>query len=137
MINEKLSNEVKRYLERELKDYEENKKYIEELRLDIIESSPSSDLGMPKSPNRGNEQQTNKLSRLENSKVINRLEKITRSIYKVLEELDDNHYNLYVMHFQKGYNRTKTCYDMPISESTFNRYKNKILKDLAQKLGFL
>lgn len=39
----KISIEVRRYLERELRDYEENKKYLEELRNDIIDSSPTPD----------------------------------------------------------------------------------------------
>ena len=39
----KISIEVRRYLERELRDYEENKSYLEELRNDIIDSSPSPD----------------------------------------------------------------------------------------------
>lgn len=40
----KINIEVRRYLERELRDYEENKKYLEELKNDIIDSSPSTDL---------------------------------------------------------------------------------------------
>lgn len=63
-MDKKISIEVRRYLERELKDYKDNKNIIEELRLDIIEECPKITLGVPGSPNKGNEGQTTKVYNL-------------------------------------------------------------------------
>lgn len=136
-MNEKLDIAIRRYLERELRDYEKNKAYIEELRLDIIEASPSPELGMPSSPNRGNEQQTSKVDKLINNNQINRLERVTKSIYKVLEGLNEEQYNFYVRYFQRGHGKCKVCLDMPISERTFERYKRRVVYALARELGYL
>ena len=136
-MEKKLSKEVRRYLERELRDYEENKKYIEELRLDIIESSPKTSLGMPGNPNKGNENQTNKVYDLINNSVLKRLQNICDKINKVLQGLTGDQYELYVRHFKKGESKTKVCLEMHIGEATFHRYKNKIIYGLAKELGFV
>ena len=133
----KLSKEVRNYLCRELKDYKENKAYIEELRMDIIESSPNIEPGVPGSPNKGNEGQTSKVYILMNNNQINRLQRICNKITKVLEGLDGNQYELYIRHFEKGQSKTKVCIEMHIGEATFHRYKNKIIYGLAEELGFI
>lgn len=51
-MEERLDRRVKKYLEKELYDYDKNLKALEELREEIIESSPRLELGMPKSPNK-------------------------------------------------------------------------------------
>lgn len=136
-MNNKLRIEVKRYLCRELKDYRENLKKLDELRADIIESSPNIDLGVPSSPNRGNEGQTAKVHELMTNKVITRLLEVCKRISKVLETLNDEEYEVYVRHFENEENATKICYEMHISESTFYRDKNKIIDRLAEEMGYL
>ena len=136
-MEKKLSVEVRRYLERELRDYRDNREYIEELRLDIIESSPKVDLGVPGNPNKGNEGQTAKVQALINSTVIKRLQNICNKIYKVLQGLNGEQYELYVRHFEKGESKTKVCLEMHIGEATFHRYKNKIIYGLAKEIGYM
>ena len=136
-MNKELSNEVKKYLERELKDYKYNKKKINELRLDIIEESPKVDLGVPSSPNRGSEGQTNKVHRLMTNTIIRRLEDMCYHIEKVLNELDDNKYEFYTRCFEKRQSKVKICMEMPIAEKTYYRYKDKIVYSLAEELGFI
>lgn len=137
MNDKKISIEVRRYLERELKDYKDNKAYIEELRLDIIEASPKIDLGAPSNPNKGNEGQTEKVYKLMTNTIIKRLENICYHIEKVLSELDDNKYEFYVRCYEKRQSKVKICMEMPITERSYDRYKNKIIYSLAEELGFI
>lgn len=51
-MEERLNRKTKQYLEQELYDYDKNVKKLALLREEIIESSPSPELGMPKSPNK-------------------------------------------------------------------------------------
>ena len=133
---DKLNKEVKRYLIRELKDYYDNKKIIEELRQDIIDESPKITLGVPKGKNRS-ESMTNKVYKLMTNNKINRLEKMCYKISKVLEGLNDIEYQFFIRCFEKNQSKVKICIEMSISESTFHRYKNKIIYSLAEELGFL
>jgi len=137
VMNKKLTKEIKNYLEKELRDYTENEELIKELELDIIESSPTSDPGMPGSPNRGNEQQTSKVSELMSNKMIHRLKYTVEAIKKVLKGLNETQKDFYKLYFENGYFKTKVCMDMPIGEATFHRYKNRIIYALAQELGYL
>ena len=132
-----LSIETRRYLERELKDYKENKKMIEELRNDIIEASPKITLGVPRGSNKGNENITNKVYKLMSNNQISRLEHIFNKIEKVLEKLNDTQYEFYIRYFEKGQSKVKICLEMPISERTHERYKKRIIYYLAEELGFL
>ena len=136
-MDRKLSKEVKNYLIRELKDYKDNKKTIEEVRLDIIESSPNIVLGTPSSPNKGNEGQTAKVYKLMTNKMLERMQTMCNRIHKVLEGLNGAQYELYIRHFEKGESKTKVCIEMHIGEATFHRYKNKIIYGLAEELGFI
>lgn len=142
-MEEQLDDKIKKYLEYELLHYAESKKLIEELRGDIIDSSPSPDLGMPGSPNRGNEGQTQKVYKLLSNTAINRLERICGAIDNVVTRLIPVHKEFYDRYYIK-YNkenaetkRIKICMDMFIEERTYRKYKNRILKDLARELGYL
>lgn len=136
-MDRKLSKEVKRYLEKEIRDYKDNRETVEELRLDIIEASPKITLGVPGSPNKGNEGQTAKVHELITNNMIKRLLTMCKKINKVLEGLNGAQYELYVRHFEKGESKTKVCLEMHIGEATFHRYKNKIIYGLAEELGFI
>lgn len=136
-MDRKLSKEVKNYLIRELKDYKDNKKIIEELRMDIIEASPQISLGVPSSPNKGNESQTSKVYKLMTNIKINRLENICYHIEKILSELDGVKYDFYVRCFEKRHSKVKICMETNISEKTYYRYWNCIIYNLAEELGFL
>lgn len=132
-----ISNELKRYLERELKDYTNNKRDLEILKLDIIEESPKIDLGVPSSPNKGNECQTSKVYRIMTDRQIKRIENMCYHIERILSMLNDAQYEFYVRYFEKGQSKVKICIEMPISEATFHRYKNKIIILLARELDFI
>ena len=136
-MDRKLSKEVKNYLIRELKDYKDNKKTIEEVRLDIIESSPNIVLGTPSSPNKGNEGQTRKVYELMTNGIIKRLENMCYHIEKVLSELDGTKYEFYVRCFEKRQSKVKICMETHISEKTYYRYRNYVIYNLAEELGFL
>lgn len=136
-MDRKLSKEVKNYLIRELKDYKDNKKTIEEVRLDIIESSPNIVLGTPSSPNKGNEGQTRKVYELMTNGMIKRLENMCYHIEKVLSELDGTRYEFYVRCFEKRQSKVKICMEMPITERSYERYKKKIVYLLAEELGYI
>lgn len=136
-MDKKINIEVRKYLERELKDYKKNKVSIEELRLDIIDSSPKITLGVPGSPNKGNEGQTSKVYELMTNNMIKRLQTMCKKINKVLEGLNEEQHELYVRHFENGESKTKVCIEMHIGEATFYRYKNKIIYGLAEELGFI
>lgn len=136
-MDNKISIEVRRYLERELRDYKENLKLIEELRDDIILASPIIDLGAPSSPNKGNEAQTSKVYKLITDKQINRLKHICEAIEKVLKRLNNNQYEFYTRYFEKRQSKVKICMEMPISERTHERYKKRIVYYLAEELGYL
>ncbi len=136
-MDKKISIEVRRYLERELRDYKDNLKLIEELRSDIIEASPAVDLGTPGNQNKGNEAQTNKVYKLITDKQINRFKSICEAIERMLKRLNENQYEFYIRCFEKRQSKVRICMEMPISEPTFHRYKNRIIYYLAEELGYL
>ena len=91
---------------------------------------------MPKSQNRS-ENLTDRVYKLNTNAQIKRLEELCLSTQKVLNGLNDSQYKFYVMYFEKGYSKIKVCMEMPISESTYDRYKKRIVYKLAEELGFL
>jgi RinA family phage transcriptional activator len=135
-MEEKLSFEIKRYLEKELRDYQKNKKELEELRLNIMEESPSKELGMPSSPNRGQEQLTPKVYKLMTNVRLKKLAETVDAIDRVIVGLDDSQLAFFDMYYKRGFGRYKVCMNMPLSEATYFRYKNKIIDSLAEKLGY-
>jgi RinA family phage transcriptional activator len=128
---------VKKYLEKELFDYSKNRKKLEEIRSDIIDSSPTSDLGMPRSPNRAKEQLTNKVHRLMSNASIIRLEETINAIDRVVKRLNSPQKELYDRYYRHRQNKVCICIDMYISERTFYNYKDKIVDELAKELGYL
>lgn len=136
-MQQKIPKETRSYLIRELKDYKDNLKYLEELRMDIIEESPKIDLGTPSSPNKGNEGQTAKVYRLITNMQIKRLSEMCKHINNVLSILDDIKYEFYIRCFEKKQSKVTICLEMPISEETYYRYKKYIVNALAEELGFI
>lgn len=142
-MEDKLDDKIKKYLEFELLHYSDYKKELEELKLDIIESSPNFDVGMPSSPNKGNEGQTSKVFKIMTTPAIIRLNTIISVIDTVVSRLSPQHKEFYDKYFIK-YNKCnqeskkiKICMEMFIEERSFRRYKNRIINELARELGYL
>ena len=130
-----LKKEIRRYLERELKDYEYNKNKINELRDDIIFSSASNDIGIV-AKNKISDPITNKVDKLINNKTIIRIETVVKAIDKVIEGLNADQTKFYNRCFKRGQNKYTIISEMPISEATYNRYKTNIINALANELGY-
>ena len=131
MSKYKLSKDLKKRMDRELRQYWDNKRKLKKLELDIIEANNST---------QGN---SNSISDLTSQKTIKILS--TRSILycheridyieNVLKRLNSFEKQLFLYIFKNGYDWLYCEVNYNISKSTYYNIYNKCLYFLAQEWG--
>jgi RinA family phage transcriptional activator len=123
---------VWRYIEYELYSYEQTKKDLEELRESIIESTPYSDIHVQSGPGNPTEKKGLKLI---SSPAIIHLDRTVAAIEKTLNQLTEEHNQLFNLKYCQGKNWRVVCEEMPTSERTYFRLRREIVMLTAEKLG--
>lgn len=131
----KIDKEVYKYIEYELRHFEKNKRKLEELRDEIIESSPEPPDGMPKGQGSTGNPTESKVLKLITSVSIKKLEDTVDAITTVYSNLTEDHQQFFDWNYVKNAGIVKTCMEVHISEKTYYRWKDTIIDMVATELG--
>lgn len=131
-INKKIYN----YIDFELSNYKTYESKIEEIRKNIIDSSPPPADGQPKG-NKISNPTLNKVIELSTPIAISRMEFNKQCIDRALKKLDQVHNNFFERNYIKEESIVKICNEMPIGERTYYRLKGKIIEYVAREMGML
>ena len=126
-------------IESELYCYHESKKYLEELREEIIDSSTTQEIGAAIQSGSTGDTTGNKATKLAGSREILEVERRLRAIEKVLAilEKDDKKLRLVQMkYFERRYTDIGISMELGISERTFYNWRKEIIRLIGQQLGW-
>ena len=136
-INKKIYD----YIDYELTNYKLYEKKIEEIRKDIIDENDSSIDGQPKAP-RGSKiynKTLRKVIQLNTPLAIARMEQNKECIDRALRKLDADHNKFFKKNYieTNGNDRIKVCDEIPVSERTYFRMRNKIVEFVGKEMGII
>lgn len=130
---------IKAYIEAELRYYHQSKKDLEEIREEIVESSPISD-GTGIKGTSISDTVAKKAIRLITNKRLKRLEETIRAIDTVLDRLDEQKHKLIEMKYWRKpnyLNDAGIAHELHIDRTTLYRWKEAILLAIAIELGLI
>ena len=126
-------------IESELYCYKESKKYLDELREEIIEGSAAQEAGVAVQSGTTSNVTMNKAIKLASSIEMLEVERRLRAIEKVLGllEKDDKKLRLVQMkYFERRYTDIGIALELSISERTFYNWRKYIIQLIGQQLGW-
>lgn len=126
-------------IESELYCYYESKKYLEEMREEILEGSSGQEIGVAVQSGTIGNTTMNKAIKLASSREILEVERRLRAIDKVLGllERDEKKLRLVQMkYFERRYTDIGIALELDISERTFYNWRKDIIKLIAEQLGW-
>lgn len=129
----KLDRAVFRYIEHELYNYDETKKEIEELRMDIIEKGPLKEAV----PGTGYVSDTTarKAIKLVTNTALARMERTVRAIDRALARLSDDHRQLFELKYRQCLPWQRVCELIPLSERSYFRLRRELVLMVALEMG--
>lgn len=132
----RIDKKIYKYIDYELQHYEENKKKLEELRLDIIDSSPEPSDGQPRGNSTGNPTEQKGI-KLISSTVLLKIENTIKVIDKVYNQLNDEYKLFFDWNYKKCVGVVKTCIEVNISERTYYNMRDKIVYNVGIEMGLI
>ena len=134
-----MNKATERYIEQELSDYHFNLKYLEEMKQDICDASPSFDSGMPRGTDPGNPTE-NKGIKIVCSRELIGLERRVNAIEKVLNDFKSDALMCKLIeytYFKREIGKTNNgiARDLNIDRATFYRKRRQLLQALKLYLG--
>lgn len=133
----KIDRDIYKYIEFEMRHYNEYKKEIKNIREEILEGSPEPPDGMPNSNGTGNPTE-NKAVKLSMSVAIASMERVINAIDNALKRLTDRHRRIFEMAYVKGRkDRYSMSDELFISYRTFAYAKNELVLAVGQELGVI
>lgn len=133
----RIDKKVYKYIDYELQHYEENKKRLEELREDIIESSPLPPDGQPKGQGGTSNPTERKGIKLTSSVALIKIENTINTIDKVYVQLDSDYKKFFDFHYKKGEGIVRTCQEVGIAEKTYYRWRDNIVNLVGKEMGLI
>mgnify|MGYP000872409590 CR=1 FL=1 len=129
----KLDRAVFRYIEHELYNYDETKREIEELRMDIIEKAPLKEA----IPGTGyvSDPTARKAMKLVTSTALARMERTVRAIDRALARLTDEHRQLFELKYRQCLPWQRVCELIPLSERSYFRLRRELVLMVALEMG--
>lgn len=132
----RIDKKVYKYIDYELQHYEENKKKLDELRLDIIDSSPEPSDGQPRGNSTGNPTEQ-KGMKLVSSIALLKIESTIKVIDKVYNQLNDEYKLFFNWNYKENAGIVKTCQKVNISEKTYHRWRDNIVYATGKEMGLI
>lgn len=127
-----------KFIEHELYNYEDTKDELRDLEEDIAESSIGNldfdDFSSTEKYPEGSSTETAVADILQN-KVAKRMSNTVKYIDTAINELDEQHFEIYILKYRKKKPWQQIVENLPISQSTYFRYRREIVKKVAQKMG--
>lgn len=133
-----LQREYFEYIERELFNYDETRREIDELREDIISEAPAvSELATSITSGTKSDSTEKKAEQLLTNKVLARMIKTVKAIDRALGRLSETHEMLFHLRYQRGLSWQRVCMEMPTSRRSYFRVRRELVYMVAQELGFI
>lgn len=133
----KIDREVYRYIEYELLHYEDSKKELENLKMEIIEASPEPSDGQPKCKGGKSDPTEQKAMKLLSNVAITKITKTINAIDRVYSTLNRDYLKFFEWNYIKRAGIVKTCREVNISEKTYYRWKDNIVYSVGRELGLI
>lgn len=127
-----------RYIEKELYDYEDTKKLIEDIQSDIANDSGLNYEGEKTGKtNKTSNPTENKAIKLMCNKQLNKAINTVAAIEKARLKLNEEDLRLFDLKYVQCIHWKRIISShMPMSESTYHRRRNRIVSLVGQELGF-
>ena len=133
-VNYKVPRWVKKKIENELYQYWDNKKELEEMQRDIIESSPEPPDGQPRGNSTSNTTEQ-KAIKLRTSRSILAVERRLKYIENAIARLNEDERKIFEIIFKEKHNQKMAeTYKFISKDSYYNTY-NKIIYFAAVEFG--
>lgn len=133
-INYKVPRWVKKKMENELYQYWDNKKELEEMQKDIIESSPEPPDGQPKGNSTSNPTEQ-KAIKLRTTRSILAIERKLKYIENAVARLNEEEKRIFEIIFKERHNQKMAETYKYISKDTYYNTYNKIIYYTAVEYG--
>lgn len=133
----KVPYHIREYVKKELYQYWDNKKDLEELEADIIDESPEPADGQPKGNGVGKptERKAIKIYEKTGTKRLIKIEKNINAIEKAFKRLPEEEMEIVELIFQKGQSQIYTETHNNISKDTYYNVMNKTIWITAIEMG--
>ena len=132
----KLPRAVFRYIEHELYHYDVTKREMEELREEIIYSSPPREVIAVNDDNGYHSDVVgSKTVKLVTNAALVRMSRVVLAIDKALSKLADEHKQLFELKYRQCLPWQQVCAEMPTSERTYFRLRRELVEMVALELG--
>ena len=138
-MKKSLSKEEIAYIERELYDYEFNKRELKELKLDIAYDGISPFIDDRPETNKESKTSVTERAGVEllSNRVILRMTRVLNSIGRALDQLNYEEHNFYILKYTHRLSWQRVCIEAGISERTYHRWRKKIILLVAKELGMI
>ena len=133
-INYKVPRWVKKKMENELYQYWDNKKELEEMQKDIIESSPEPPDGQPKGNSISNPTEQ-KAIKLRTSRSILAIERRLKYVENAIARLNEDEQRIFEIIFKEKHNQKMAETYKYISSDTYYNVYRKIIYFTAVEFG--
>jgi len=134
----KIDKAIFRYVEHELYNYENTKKELEEMKLDIAEAVVGNiqydNYSINKNPGSSTETAATKLI---TNKAIIRATKTIKDIEKAKKQIDEEKLELLNIKYNSGMTKQQILKKLNISERTYFRWRSEIVEIVAEEMGLI
>lgn len=125
---------VVKYVEEELKNYKETIRQIEEIRIEILSSTPTK---QPRVAAGRPDPTASKAVNLVSNTVLCRMERTVRAINKALDSLPEEKVRFFKLKYIQHKTKKQICRELCISERTYHRWRKAIVTRVARELGLI
>ena len=122
---------VSKYIEEELKNYEETIRQMEAIRFEILNTSPLKQIGKAGMP----DPTAVKAITLVSNTVLSRMERTVRAIERMILSVNKDQQKLFRLKYIEQKTKQQICKELAISERTYQRWSRKIIGRVAEELG--
>jgi RinA family phage transcriptional activator len=126
-----------KYLEFELRYYQENMKELEQLRADIIEATPNAPEAKISKTNKVHRPVEQKVLGLLDLRRAIQLEKLNFAVHKAYERAPEDMQKFIKLYFWEDLPWQQVIIEVSISEKCFWQWRDKILTAIALDLGLI
>lgn len=132
-----MDSDTFRFIERQLYNYDETKRRIEELRDTLsYDASPTVREMVPGAGYISDPTANKAIRAVMSSPVLYRMETNIRSIDAALRRLTDSHRQLFHLKYQLDLPVPMVCMRLPISTSGFYKLRRQLIYMVAEEMGF-
>lgn len=132
----RIDREVYKYIDYELLHFEDSKRELENLKMEIIETSSAPSDGQPRGNITGNPTEQ-KAMKLLSSVAIAKITKTINAIEKMRISLNPEYLKFFELNYVKKVGIVKICQEIGIEERTFYRWRDYIIRATGKELGLI